>query len=82
MTGPRGDIAPEWGGLGKKVEPAKPQPAAPKPAQGIDPGKHIVVDQNGRLSTNDPRNNAAMLGESDWAVLLLANGDFRVVYPD
>lgn len=63
MTGPRGSvIAPECAVLGARrprKDEIKPKPAAPAPAPGIDPGKFIEVDSQGRLTTNDPRNEAA-----------------------
>jgi hypothetical protein len=99
MTGPKGDVAPEWGGLGKrrprKDEEAK-KPAAPAPAPGIDPGKFIEMDAQGRMSTNDPRNEAANVPDitlptrhhsirrgvfCGWAVLCDADG-WHIVYPD
>jgi len=48
--------APEVGGLGPRVvPPAKPQPTH-RPAPGIEADKCIEVDSQGRLRTNDPRN--------------------------
>lgn len=69
MTGPRGDCAPEFVPLGRKIE--KPNPAAlgPKPAPGIDPGKHIQVDEQGRLSTNIPANEIAK-----WRIVMFPGG--------
>lgn len=56
----REDLSPQWEGLGKKVE--KPAPSKPmyRPADGIDPDKRIEQDKDGRLRTNDPRNEVGM----------------------
>lgn len=59
MTGPRGSDAPEVGGLGAKV----PKPAAPapthRPAPDVDADKCIEIGPDGKLRTNDPRNEVA-----------------------
>ena len=59
MIVPHGDIRHDFIPLGKKVEKAPAQPAAPAPVPGIDPGKHIQIDSLGRLSTNNPANEGA-----------------------
>lgn len=55
----RSDNAPEPVGLlgARKLrkDEIKPELAAPMPAPGIDPSKYIIIDAQGRLSTNNPR---------------------------
>lgn len=52
MTGPRGDLAPIVGGLGKKVD--YPAPATPEYVEASDIGPYWWRDAQGRLKYAPP----------------------------
>lgn len=58
MTGARGDLAPEFQPLGRKLERPAPKPASHHPAPDVPAEKCIEVGPDGKWFTNDPRNGA------------------------
>lgn len=55
MTGPRGSLTPDVGGLGAKVE----RPARAPANVPLEHNQTIERTPDGRLRTNDPRNERA-----------------------
>lgn len=58
MIGPRGDMGPDVGGLGRKVE-RKPAPPQPVRVPTEDKNRHVHKGPDGRFFTTDPWAGAA-----------------------
>lgn len=58
MTGPRGDLAPDVGRLGKKVQ-RKPAPPQPVRVPTEDANRHVYKGPDGKFFTTDPWAGAA-----------------------